>query len=1004
MSDSTENGDLVHVSGCSCSACTDGNNIDPIEGDQQDIIYDDPAAAPSTYGTAQQMADQLITGYWQFSGGSANTRQWAQDTVTYSISNDYTAGEKNSFRMAFTLWSDVADISFTEVGSGADMTIVEGNDGGAWASSPYYGGTGNIASSTVSVDTDTGSWGDLVTIGGYGVQTLIHEIGHAIGLGHQGNYNGNVNYDTQVAYLNDNRQYSVMSYNNANLLGTDHWAQSGQWQYAATPLLYDIMAIQQIYGANMATRSGNTTYGFNSNAGQSQYNLAVSSAPFAIWDGGGTDTLDLSGYSTNQTIRLGQGEFTSAGYMTNNIVIAYGAVVENAIGGSGADSIYGNTANNLLRGGLGNDTLYGSTGSDTLNGEGGTDTADYSFNVSAFLVSLVDSVTVTLLHIAQGWTDTVTNIENFLFSGASYTFAQVQALAVDLETYTMYFKEAGVKYYYQSTAIGSDTVTATELGYGGTTGNIMTVVRGVTSLDITISNAAAPTSLVLTGLAGDDSMTVGGTHSNLSVVFDGKDGNDTLTITGITGNDTLYGGLGNDTLSAGNGDDKLYGQDGNDTLNGDAGNDTLSGDAGTDTLNGGAGDDYITGGLGNDTLSGGDNNDTLFGDDNDDSVDGGLGNDKLYGGAGLDLITGGAGDDIISGGDGVDTINAGDGNDKVYGDAGNDIITGGLGIDEIRGGLGDDTASGGDGVDYLYGDAGIDTLNGDAGNDQIYGGDGTDTLNGGVGADSMFGGNDNDTMNGGDDNDAMRGEAGIDTMHGDNGDDTMYGDDGNDTLYGDLGIDLIYGGNHNDTLYGGDGNDILSGDAGDDTLRGENGDDTLYGGLGNDTLYGNDGNDTFFGGDNNDTLYGGLGNDAMRGDAGNDAIYGEGGDDTLYGLDGNDTIYGGLGTDLLYGGLGVDTFTFRIPDMDGNYDYIKDFSAAQGDRLDISNLLTGFTAGVSNIDNYLSFTAPNAKGEVVIGVDRDGLGGVYSTVYIGKISNGGALDVSDLYTNGQIVV
>ncbi|WP_082970016.1 retention module-containing protein [Aeromonas dhakensis] len=127
-----------------------------------------------------------------------------------------------------------------------------------------------------------------------------------------------------------------------------------------------------------------------------------------------------------------------------------------------------------------------------------------------------------------------------------------------------------------------------------------------------------------------------------------------------------------------------------------------------------------------------------------------------------------------------------------------------------------------------------------------------------------------------------------------------------------------------DVLIGGDGNDILFGQGGDDFLFGGAGNDILFGGAGNDTLYGESGNDTLYGGSGNDTLFGGIG------------------DDTLSGGLGNDILVGGLGNDILKGDGGADTFTWLQGDTAAGSvakDYVVDFSKAEGDKLDLSDLL-----------------------------------------------------------------
>jgi serralysin len=148
----------------------------------------------------------------------------------------------------------------------------------------------------------------------------------------------------------------------------------GTYDYVITPEMVDIYAVQEIYGANDTTRLGDTTYGFNSNAG-ALYNFArYSGTPaFTIYDSGGNDTLDASGYASNQTISLVPGSWSSIGGYVNNIGIYLTTVIENAIGGPGNDIIIGNGVGNVLNGGGGNDVLHGAGGNDTLLGGQGND-------------------------------------------------------------------------------------------------------------------------------------------------------------------------------------------------------------------------------------------------------------------------------------------------------------------------------------------------------------------------------------------------------------------------------------------------------------------------------------------------------------------------------------------------------------------------------------------------------------------------------------------------------
>lgn len=197
---------------------------------------------------------------------------------------------------------------------------------------------------------------------------LIHEMGHGLGLDHP---HAEKNEALEpIDYLENWKNYTVMSYNTP-LLST------AEESVPPVSLMIDDMAgIQSKYGANYSTRKGNTVYGFNSNTHRDHYSLKTSQDTplFAVWDGGGWDTLDFSEFTQDQTINLNEGSLSSVGGLVGNVGIAHGVTIEEARGGKGKNILIGNAAFNVLRGGGNRDLLYGGSGGAQMWGGEGADT------------------------------------------------------------------------------------------------------------------------------------------------------------------------------------------------------------------------------------------------------------------------------------------------------------------------------------------------------------------------------------------------------------------------------------------------------------------------------------------------------------------------------------------------------------------------------------------------------------------------------------------------------
>ena len=398
-------------------------------------------------------------------GGS----RWGIANITYSFydGGGYYGSEANPTPVSTAVRDNVRTILANVISPLVNLTFTEVPDSASsyglirylCSSTPTYayayeptggnvngGGSGDIAGDVVlntSYDAaGTGTNLFRLGAGSHGFQTLIHETCHALGLKHPGDYNGDGTGDPPFLPAGqDNGDNTLMSYN----------FSSGR--EPASPMAYDVLALQYLYGAKSGTRSGDTTYAFTkadvySASDGGSVGSGSRSSKNTLWDGGGSDTVDLSGLPAvtgGYRVDIASGgwitpasSYNTVGYAASagspttfssgtqyvatdfgtRIALA-GTTIENVVASRSTDAIYLNDAGNRVSGyapgtATGDDVIYASNQYDTLD-------------LSRFTeASVVSSQSGTDLRLNLGTAGTVT-VKNYYAVPASVRMGIVYA-------------------------------------------------------------------------------------------------------------------------------------------------------------------------------------------------------------------------------------------------------------------------------------------------------------------------------------------------------------------------------------------------------------------------------------------------------------------------------------------------------------------------------------------------------------------------------------------------
>lgn len=377
---------------CGCGNCASGQAA-TLDGRQSlstsessgDSTIDALVAGTSYKWGPTGLMGQSVTVTYSF---MTSAPSYNSGTTTFQEFNDTM---KAAARLALAEWTEVANITFVEVAdTGNGGSIRFGTESMSEASGyAYYPATGESGGDVWIANNY--AYNTSPVVGEYGYLTLMHEIGHAIGLKHPGNYNAGGG-GTEGPYLSsatDNTDNTVMSYTDGSVL------------YPTSVGPYDILSARYLYGYSGTGTIGNVTFGADTAetvTGDSgvQYVHARDGADYIALLGGndgvaagsGIDTVLggdggdlvygnlgadlLSGGSGSDTIFGGQNDGpASAG--SDDSYAAFRSGIETIAGGDGGDMLYGNLGGDLMLGGSGIDQLFGGQDADTLSGGAGDD-------------------------------------------------------------------------------------------------------------------------------------------------------------------------------------------------------------------------------------------------------------------------------------------------------------------------------------------------------------------------------------------------------------------------------------------------------------------------------------------------------------------------------------------------------------------------------------------------------------------------------------------------------